>query len=183
MIALILAEGFEEVEAVTPVDLLRRAGIKITIIGIGGKLITGARGITIRADMEINDIGTVINELEGVIIPGGLPGADNIAASEKAISLINSINEKEKLVAAICAAPSVVLQKAGILHGKKVTGYPSCKEDFQDDVIYVDNNVVVDGNIITSKGVGTAGKFAIKIIEILKGKKIAEHIYKATLQG
>lgn len=177
MLALLLAEGFEEVEAVTTADYLNRAGIDVKLAGVGGSLIKGAHGITLKTDMEIKSLP---EDLEGVILPGGMPGSKNLAKSEKVISLIKSLNKQKKLVCAICAAPAVVLLKAGVLGGKKVTSYPGYEDKFTEST-YLENSVVADGNIITSRSAGTAPYFAFKIIETLKGREAASKVQQAVL--
>jgi protein deglycase len=177
MIALLLAEGFEEVEAVTTADFLNRAGIDVKLAGVGGTLIKGAHEITVKADMEIESL---TDDIEGIILPGGMPGSRNLAKSGKVISLIKSLNKQKKLICAICAAPAVVLLRAGVIGGKKVTSYPGYEDEFTDSH-YMEKNVVADGNIITSRGPGTAPYFAFKIIETLKGKEAAQKVQQAVL--
>lgn len=177
-VAILLAPGFEEVEAITPIDFLRRAGIEVIVTGIGGMEIEGAHGITVKADKTINEVSS---DLDGIIIPGGMPGSTNVADSDKAIRIIQEINSAGKLVAAICAAPAVVLTKAGILDGKKVTCYPSFETHFTNS-IHVIERVVVDGNIITSQGPGTAAEFSLKIVEILAGKIESDRLFSGTIQ-
>ncbi|MBN1695924.1 MAG: DJ-1/PfpI family protein [Spirochaetales bacterium] len=176
--ALLLAEGFEEVEAVTPADFLNRAGIDVLLAGIGSKTVTGSHGITIQTPYEI---GELPDDLDAVIIPGGLPGAEHVAASGRAIELIRKMNEKGKYIAAICAAPAYVLEKSGVIKGKKVTCYPGCETRLSGSY-FSEDRVVVDGNIITSRGPGTAAEFAIVLIEVLAGKTAAETIHRKTLQ-
>ena len=177
-IALLLAEGFEEVEAVTPADFLNRAGIEVLITGVTGKTVKGAHNITLLADYELQDLP---RDLDGVIIPGGMLGSENVALSDDAIDLIKKINREGKLVAAICAAPAIVLEKAGVISGKKATCYPGMEKRFTQST-FSEERVVVDGNVVTSRGPGTAAEFAIKIVEILTGKEAAEKIFNATLQ-
>ena len=178
----LLAEGFEEVEAVTPIDYLRRAGINVTIAAVGGNLSAkGARGITVNADTLLCDIikqgGTAA--FDTIIIPGGMPGAVNIAASKEAGALITEMASAGKLVCAICAAPAVVLAPLGILSGKKFTCYPGMEEKIQGGK-WTDERVVIDGTVVTSRGAGTAGEFAVAIIARLldqaAGDKIAQTV-------
>jgi protein deglycase len=177
-IALLLAEGFEEVEAVTPADFLNRAGIKVITIGVTGKTVKGAHDISLSTDYTIDELP---GDIDGVIIPGGMPGASNVASSSKAVSLIRRLNDDGKLVAAICAAPAVVLEKAGVLTGKKATCYPGFEKEFTQTT-FSSRRVVVDGNVVTSRAPGTAAEFALVLVDILAGKEAAEKIYKATLQ-
>jgi 4-methyl-5(b-hydroxyethyl)-thiazole monophosphate biosynthesis len=177
MLALLLAEGFEEVEAITTADFLIRAGIDVKLAGVGGSLIKGAHGITVKADVEIDALP---EELDGVILPGGMPGSKNLAKSEKVISLVKRLNKEKKPICAICAAPAVVLLRTGILGGKKVTSYPGYEDKFTESQ-YLEKSVVADGNIITSRGAGTAPYFAFKIIEVLKGEEAASKVQQAVL--
>jgi 4-methyl-5(b-hydroxyethyl)-thiazole monophosphate biosynthesis len=143
-VAVLLAAGFEEVEVVTPVDFLRRAGIEVVISSINTVIVTGANGIAIKADCVLDALPS---DLDGVILPGGMPGALNLAQSAVVTQLINTINNENKLVAAICAAPALVLGGTGLLKGRKFTCYPG----FEDKVTGADfstERVVQDGNII-----------------------------------
>lgn len=180
-IAVMLAEGFEEVEAVTPVDFLRRADIEVTVTGVTGSAVRGARGVTLQTDKEIGEILSRADEYDGVVLPGGMPGASNLAESEETGEFIRKMAETGKLVAAICAAPAVVLQPLGILAGKQATCYPGFEERFEN-VKFSKKRVVKDGNIITSRGPGTAAEFAVEIITYLSGKEAAHAVHKATLQ-
>jgi 4-methyl-5(b-hydroxyethyl)-thiazole monophosphate biosynthesis len=174
----IFANGFEEVEAVTPVDFLARAGIEVTSAGVGGKKITGAHGFSVNVDCEIGDVQ---NNIDCLVIPGGSKGALNIAASEKAIKLIRDVYNKGKLVGAICAAPAIVLPKTGIIEGKKMTCFPGL-EDKLIGALFSEDRVVTDGNLVTSRAAGTAAEFSITLVELLAGKKAADTIRTGTLQ-
>ena len=181
-VLLFLAKGFEEVEAVTPIDFLRRAGIEVTTIGIGGRMIDGAHGISIEAD-------TVLPELEGVeaydglVFPGGMPGAENIAADERVLKLVNLFHGKGKLIAAICASPAVVLAGTGVLNGRQATCYPGFENKFGSEISFSSERVVRDGNIITSRGPGTAAEFAVELIRYLADEETAIKIKEGTLQA
>jgi 4-methyl-5(b-hydroxyethyl)-thiazole monophosphate biosynthesis len=177
-VVVLLAEGFEEVEAVTPIDYLRRAGIEVTIASIGNTLsVKGARGITLNTDAALKNLK---QNWDAVIIPGGMPGATNIAASKEAGALITEMAVTGKLVCAICASPAVVLAPLGLLSGKKFTCYPGMEERVQG-AQWTDQLVVSDGNIITSRGAGTAGAFAIAIISKLLSPAEGDKIAKAVL--
>ena len=178
MYALLLAPGFEEVEAVTPADFLRRAGVDVRFVGIGGLLIEGSHGIRLQADTTIEELA---EEPEGVIVPGGMPGAANIAASPRAMELIRRTHERQRLVAAICAAPAVVLEPAGVLAGRRATCFPGMEERFAT-ARFTQNRVVVDGNVVTSRGPGTSAEFAVKLIELIAGREKAQEIHHRTLQ-
>jgi 4-methyl-5(b-hydroxyethyl)-thiazole monophosphate biosynthesis len=178
LVALLLAAGFEEVEAITPADFLRRAGLDVRLVGIGGTEIEGSHGIVVTADLEIEELSEVPL---AVVIPGGMPGAENIASSTRAMEVIRDVSRSGGTVAAICAAPAVVLQKTGILDGKRVTCYPGYEVRLEN-CRFVEDRVVVDGALITSRGAGTAAEFSIKLIEMLKGREAAESVHRKTLQ-
>ncbi|OGX12238.1 MAG: hypothetical protein A2351_05030 [Omnitrophica bacterium RIFOXYB12_FULL_50_7] len=169
----ILAEGFEEVEAIAPIDVLRRAGVRVTIAGATDLRVKSSRKICVEADMLLKDLAGMP---DAVILPGGLPGATNLAKSGEVASLVKKMNSAGKLVAAICAAPAVVLAPIGILDGKKATCYPGCESDFSTKTIHSTERVVVDGNIITSQGPGTALEFALEIVAQLMGKDMADNV-------
>ncbi|MBL7155825.1 MAG: DJ-1/PfpI family protein [Candidatus Omnitrophica bacterium] len=167
-VLIILAEGFEEIEAMAPIDILRRADIDVTVAGLSGLEVTGGHGIKVLADKKLDNVN---EEFDGLVLPGGSLGAENLAKSEKVKNLIKNMNEKRKVIAAICASPAVVLVPTGILYGKKATCYPGMEKEFLDNIKFTDESVVVDGNIVTSKGPATAVLFGVKIAEILSGKE------------
>lgn len=177
---IILAEGFEDIEAVAAIDILRRAGIDVTVAGLNSDRVKGARGTTVLADRELSEADA---DFDAVVLPGGMPGATNLANSPLVKSLITKMHQAGKIVAAICASPSVVLAPTGILKGKTVTGFPGMTENFGKDVVVKEDSVVVDQNIITSRGPGTALLFAFAIVEKLVGKEAADRVKKATLAG
>ena len=172
----VLTNGVEEVEAISVIDLLRRAGIDVTTTSISGQQVTGSHNITIHADTQIENVKEL--DFDIVILPGG-PGTKNLRESDDVIGLVQKQYSSGKYVAAICAAPTV-LNKAGILSGKSITSYPSEEKTFTDSS-YFYKKVVVDGNIITSRAAGTALDFAIKLIEILSGKKKANEVAEKIL--
>ena len=169
----ILAEGFEELEAIAPVDVLRRAGVRVTIAGLKDLKVKSSRHIGVEADILLRDLKEMP---DAVILPGGIPGATNLAASPEVAALVKRMNAAGKIVAAICAAPAVVLAPLGILDGKKATCYPGCETDFSKKAIHSTERVVVDGNIITSQGPGTALEFGLVIAAQLVGKEMAENV-------
>ncbi|MBR2744661.1 MAG: DJ-1/PfpI family protein [Clostridia bacterium] len=167
-VAILLADGFEEIEALTPKDVLNRAGIECKLISIKNDLfVTGANGVTVKADklLESNDN---LEDFEMVVLPGGMPGAKYLAEDEHVLSILRKFNENKKYIAAICASPALVLSRAGVTEGKKVTSYPGM-ENHLSNAIYVDEMVVQDENIITSRGPATALEFSYKIAEALGG--------------
>lgn len=179
MVYVFLAEGFEEVEALTPVDFMRRAGIEVTTVGVGGKNVTGAHGITVVADLCECEVSPEACEIEMVVLPGGMPGTLNLKASEKVNAFIDAAMEKGAFVAAICAAPSILGEK-GILKGKMATCYPG----FEDKLLGAtkfDVGVISDGTIITARAAGSAVDFAAQLITALKGEDKAEEILDAVI--
>ncbi|MBF0522753.1 MAG: DJ-1/PfpI family protein [Candidatus Omnitrophica bacterium] len=177
----ILAEGFEEIEAVTPIDLLKRAGVDVTTAGVGNTKIKGARvQITVLTDKKIEDVS---KDFDAVILPGGMPGASNLAASKAVNEIVQDANTNGKIIAAICAAPAVVLTPLGILKNKTATCFPGMEKQFDKTTLFKEEPVVIDGNIITSRGAGTAYAFALTIVEKLVGKDIAQKVKKETVAG
>jgi 4-methyl-5(b-hydroxyethyl)-thiazole monophosphate biosynthesis len=174
----LLADGFEEVEAITSIDYLRRAGIDVKILGVTGKIISGSHGIKVEADLGSEGFS---KDYDCVVVPGGGRGADNIAASPLAVYLIKRHFGAGKLVAAICAAPAVVLHGAcGILQGKKFTCYPGL-ESKVTGAQFSEERVVADGNLITSRGAGTAGEFAAAVVAELAGQSEANELAQKVL--
>lgn len=173
MVYLFLANGFEEIEALTPLDMLRRAGIETVSVSInGGREVTGAHGITVVADKTIKN--TQPTDIDAVILPGGLPGADNLRNDTAVNMFIDEAIKQNKLVCAICAAPRIPGEK-GLLKGKKAICYPGF-EKYLEGATITDVGCVVDGNIITSKGMGKATEFALEIITALKDRESANKI-------
>ena len=167
-----LAEGFEEVEALTPVDVLRRAGLPVKTVSVTGVLtVNGAHGVPVIADMVFEEVKEADTEM--IVLPGGLPGATNLDAHKGLSDLIMAFAEAGKPLSAICAAP-LVYGKRGLLKGKKATCYPGF-DNFLEGAEYTAAMVEKDGNIITGKGPGAAMEFALAVVELLQGKdKVAE---------
>ncbi len=179
-ILVILAEGFEEIEAVSPIDILRRAGIDVVIAGLSGTQVTGAHGVRVNTDLTLDGIN---EEFDAVLLPGGSPGAANLSKSERVKNIIKDMYKKGKIIAAICASPVLVLAPTGILKGRTATCYAGMEKEFPPDVKFRDEKVVVDGNIVTSKGPGTAALFALKLVELLKGKDKEESLKSKMIMG
>jgi 4-methyl-5(b-hydroxyethyl)-thiazole monophosphate biosynthesis len=183
---ILLADGFEDVEAVTPIDYLRRAGIEVSTVSISESLTVTSKwgGIKMIAAVALSGIKQGA-DWDAVILPGGMPGATNLAASKETGSLLKEMAAKGKLICAICAAPALVLAPLGLLSGKKFTCYPGMEENVNaaccDDGKWSEDRVVTDGNIITSRGAGTAGEFAVAIIEKLIDKDTAKKIANTVL--
>lgn len=167
-----LSDGFEEIEAVTPVDILRRAGVKAETVSLMGRLkVTGAHGIEVIADILFEDAD--YDGCEMIVLPGGTAGANHLAAHEGLRQKLLSFANEGRRIAAICASPNLVLAPLGIIDGRKATGYPGF-DDNMGDVIITDGDVVKDGNIITSRGPATAMPFALAIAEELCGREVSE---------
>jgi 4-methyl-5(b-hydroxyethyl)-thiazole monophosphate biosynthesis len=176
-VIVVLADGFEEVEAMSVVDVLRRAEIETTIAGLHDGPVLSARKVRVIPDTVIDAVES--DDFDMIVLPGGQPGADNMNQDLRLKSMIKSFSDKKKVLGAICAAP-LVLAGAGILRGKRVTSYPSYKNKL-GDVLYEEKTVVQDGNILTSRGAGTALLFALAIVERLVGKEKAQRIKEAML--
>ncbi|MGI6537570.1 MAG: DJ-1 family glyoxalase III [Caldicoprobacterales bacterium] len=169
-----LADGFEEVEALTVVDYLRRMEVEVDTVSITlEKEVRGSHNIRVLADKTIDELKD-IESYQGVVIPGGLPGAANLRDDSRVIETVKKMNDAKKLTAAICAGP-IVLAKAGIIEGKKVTSYPGF-EDKLAKAVYQEQGVVRDGNIITARGPSLAVYFALEIAEYLLGKEKAQKL-------
>ena len=173
MVYVHFADGFEEIEAMTIVDLLRRAGIETETVSVTGRLpVTGSHGVKVVADILFED--AVYSDCEFIVLPGGIPGATNLAAHEGLREKILSFHNQGKGLASICAAP-LVLGRAGVLEGKKATCYPGFEKELTGAEAKEDA-VVCDGGVITSRGPATAMAFALAIIEEMKGKETADEI-------
>ncbi|RIJ50558.1 DJ-1/PfpI family protein [Maribellus luteus] len=169
-IAVHLAEGFEEIEAISIIDVLRRANLKVTVVSVTGDLVvTGAHQIQVTADKLFEDVD--YSEIEMLVLPGGMPGSANLKAHSGLREQILNFNDNGKPLGAICAAP-MVFGNLGLLNNKKATCYPGFEEELHGAVI-TGNDVEQAGNIITGKGAGVAIKFALKIVENIKGQKAA----------
>lgn len=179
MVYLFLAEGFEEVEAITPIDYLRRAGIDVTTVGIGGTQITGAHGITVNTDICECALNENSESADMIILPGGMPGTLNLAASEKVNAFIDAADAKGAYIAAICAAPYVLGEK-GLLRGKMATCYPGFEEKLAGASVF-DVGVICDSNIITARAAGSAVDFAAQLITALKGEEAADGVLDAVI--
>ncbi|MBQ9416082.1 MAG: DJ-1/PfpI family protein [Clostridia bacterium] len=174
---LFLAEGFEEVEALTPLDLMRRAKIPVKTVGIGGRTVCGSHGIAVQADLtdkEFNDLRP-----ESVLLPGGMPGTLNLDASPVVQSAISAALEADGHLFAICAAPTI-LGRRGLLKGKRATCYPGMEKDLTGAIL-TGERVVKDGNIITGAGMGVALDFGLAIVAELKGTETAEQLRRSVV--
>lgn len=159
-----IADGSEEIEAVTLIDILRRAGFSVTVASPKRQSITGAHGLQITADQTIENCQD--QNYDGIFLPGGMPGASNLAACEPLISMLHKQAQAGKFYGAICASPAVVLATNGLLEGKKATTYPGFESQLPDSS-WASQRVVIDGNCITAQSPGSAQEFALKIIETM----------------
>ena len=174
-----LAEGFEEIEAVTIIDVLRRAGIEVTVAGLVAGEIKGAHGIKIGTDATLETVKD--KDFDMIVLPGGMPGVDNLRKDARVISLVKKMKEKNKPIGAICAAP-LVLRDAGLTSGLRLTCYPGFDAQIPGGKFEKDR-VVTDGNILTSKGPGTALEFALKIVELLDSKSKSTQLSEALISA
>lgn len=172
-----LAQGCEEIEAVTVIDLLRRAGIEVVAAGLDAAVVTASRGTRLVPDMTLDE--ALGRDYDLVVLPGGQPGADNLEADPRIGALLRRSIEQGRLVAAICAAPKV-LASAGLLDGRRATSFPGALDPARlPEVTLVGDGVVRDGNVITSRGPGTAMDFALALIDILAGRTTRDRVESA----
>ncbi|MBO7349089.1 MAG: DJ-1/PfpI family protein [Spirochaetales bacterium] len=172
----VLADGFEELEAISPIDVLRRAGASVTLAALkmyDGLKVRGSHDIYVQCDSLLSDVAK--DHFDAIFFPGGMPGATNLASSPEVKDLILNTYKRGDLVCAICASPAYVLAPLGILDGKKVTCYPGC-ESVAPNVKFGNYRVVIDANVITSAGPGTALEFGLLIAETLFGKQMSEKL-------
>jgi len=173
MIYMFLADGFEEVEALCPLDILRRAGLEVTTVGIGKDIIRGAHGITVQTD--IIDIMYRDSKPDMIILPGGMPGSTNLDESKTVDAALKAGARKGAYLCAICAAP-LVLGKRGYLNGKNAVCYPGFEEYLKGATVSKTESVVRDGNIITAKGMGVAFDFGLELVRVLKDNETAARV-------
>lgn len=172
MIPVFLANGFEEIEALATVDILRRAGLDVVTVGVGSKIPVGSHGIPVCADIEENLLD--IYAIDGVVLPGGMPGTTNLEASAVVQKALARAIDNNLLVAAICAAPSI-LGHGGYLNGKKATCYPGFEQELFGAIV-ADGGVVADENIITASGAGVAVDFALELVRYFVSDEVATEI-------
>ena len=172
-----LAEGFEEIEAVTIIDTLRRGGIQVTVAALDTLTVTGSHAIVVQADALLTDVHQ--RHFDAVVLPGGIPGAIHLKESAHVIDLVRRMNRNQQWVCAICAAPTV-LEEAGVSKGRRATSHPS----FQNQMTsarYQEDPVVVDGNVITSRGPGTALSFSLEVVRQLTNESVSSELAAAML--
>ena len=173
MVYMLLGTGFEETEAIAPLDLLRRAGIEVATVGVTGKMVYGSHNIGIEADILIDQMD--LTKLDMIILPGGLGGVASARASQPALDALRFAWDNGKYVAAICAGPTV-LADLGITDGKHATCYPGCEDGMGNAIMEENAAVVADDRLITGTSAGCAIPFGLKLIEVLKGKDTANQI-------
>ena len=175
MVYILLGTGFEEIEAVAPCDLLRRAGIEVCFAALGDAEVTGSHGIVIRAEKLLREVR--LEDMEMLVLPGGLRGVKSILASEAALSLTKEVWEAGKYVAAICAAPTILAQ-LGIVGERQATCYPG-NEEKMGPAHMTGTAVTADGRLITGRSAGSAIDFGLELVSVLRGKEAAEKVAKA----
>ena len=170
-----MADGFEEIEALTPVDILRRAGLDARMVAVGSKVAVGSHGIAVVCDMTADEVN--LDEVTAVIFPGGMPGSLNLDASPYSDKFIDAVNKNRGKIAAICAAP-LVLGRRGLLEGKRAICYPGFEKELKGAIIE-NAPVVTDGNITTAIGMGAALPFALELVRVILGEEKANEIAAA----
>ena len=178
MVYLFLAEGFEEIEALCVLDFLRRAGVDVTTVGVGGKVANGSHSIPVVCDITEGELDDT-SDFDMIILPGGMPGSTNLDKSPVVDRMIKRAFEGDKFICAICAAP-FILGKRGLLNGKSATCYPGFEKELLGAKI-LNQGVVRDGKIITGRAMGSAHDFGLEIVEVLCGKEMKEKLKAAVL--
>lgn len=177
-VCVFLADGFEEIEALTVVDVLRRAGVRVETVSVNGnEMVQGSHWISVRADVVFEETG--FDRVDMLVLPGGMPGTKNLQKHQGLNKLLRTYDKEEKWIAAICAAPSI-LGNMGMLNGRKACCYPSFEEKLAGAQV-VEEPAVADGHIITGRGMGTAIPFALKLAEVLMGAEKAEQVRESIL--
>lgn len=168
-----LAEGFEEIEALATIDILLRGELDTVIVSVTGeKVVKSVRGVGVVCDKLFEEVD--YDEAQMIVLPGGIPGVDNLGAHKGLCDQLKKFKEDGRWIAAICAAP-IILHNNGLIDGKTLTCFPGCGDGFNEATV-VDDKVAVDGKLITSQGPGTAIEFGLKIVEMLKGKDLADYV-------
>jgi 4-methyl-5(b-hydroxyethyl)-thiazole monophosphate biosynthesis len=174
----VLADGFEEIEAITQIDVLRRAGVEVTVAGLSEGLATGAHGVGVATDLLLDRLDF---EPDLVVLPGGMPGSERLGESKPVVDLLEKQHAAGRMIGAICAAPAYAPVAAGILDGKRATCYPSFEARFTSATTHVEDRVVADGNVVTSRGPGTALEFALALVDQLVGKTKGDELRSGML--
>ncbi len=174
----VLAEGFEEIEAIAPIDVLRRADVDVMVASLEGLVVKGARGISVQADTTLAEVAGRTFDL--IVIPGGMPGAANLATSTLLGDMLKTQRAEGRAIAAICAAPAVVLHPLGLLGDEKTSCHPAFRRRL-DEINCTEERLCVGEKLITAAGPGVAMDFALALVELLKGKRKADELAKAML--
>ncbi len=177
-VAVVFANGLEEIEGITIVDIMRRAGVLCQIVGLNNDTVTGAHGISIKTDAILEDLNGN-GHLDAIILPGGMPGSSNLKDNRKLIELLKKVDNAGGIVAAICAAP-IALHEAGLLHGKNYTCYPGFEKEIEGGC-FTGKRVEIDGNIITGNGPGSAMDFSYSLLDALGFSKQAVELKEGML--
>lgn len=172
MVYVFLADGFEIIEALSPVDMLKRAKIETKLVGVTGEIVTSSCGVAVKTDMLIDDFD--FYDVEAIVLPGGMPGAENLDNCKVLQGIIDNASNTNSLICAICAAP-FILGKKGLLSGKKAICFPGYEEYLEGAEISEDF-VVTDGKIITAKGAGVSVDFGLEIVKQLRGEELSNEI-------
>jgi 4-methyl-5(b-hydroxyethyl)-thiazole monophosphate biosynthesis len=173
-----LADGFEEIEAVTVIDVLRRADLEVTVAGLKPGSVRGSHGIVLTPDAELGALD--LNQFTMIVLPGGMPGTRNLMADERVLALVRRLHAEGKRTAAICAAP-LVLHAAGVIRGVAVTSHPSVQKELAGALVKDSPRVLQTGTVITSQGAGTALEFALALVGDLLGSKRAEELGRSMI--
>lgn len=173
MVYVFMADGCEEIEALAPVDMLRRGGVEVTTVGVTGKTVTGSHNISVNTDISLEEVN--LSDIEAVILPGGMPGTLNLEKNEKVQEIVEYAYNKKLLICAICAAPSILGHK-GYLKDKKATCFPGFEDSF-DGGEYTGEVVTACGNIITGKGCGAGIYFGLEILKNIKGEETMKKVF------
>lgn len=173
MVYILLGTGFEETEAIAPGDVLRRAQIPMEYVGIGGKIVEGAHGISIQADITVEEMK--LDSMDMIVLPGGLGGVASIEGSDKAMAAVEYALKNDKFVAAICAAPTI-LGKRGYLDGRNAVCYPGCEGEMGGAIVHPEKEAVMDGKIITGRAPGAAIEFGLTLAGLLPGSYTPDEI-------
>ena len=173
MVYVLLGTGFEETEAIVPIDLLRRAGVQVLTVGINGKTVYGGHGIGVEADITLGEMD--LTDMDMIVLPGGLGGVATVRGSEEALDALRFAWENDKFVAAICAGPTV-LADLGITDGKQATCYPGCESGMGNAKMVADVPCIRDGKLITGTSAGCAVAFGLALVAALKGQEVADKI-------
>ncbi|MBQ8801320.1 MAG: DJ-1/PfpI family protein [Clostridium sp.] len=175
MVYILLAPGFEEMEALVPADLLRRAGVEVALVSLDGELVPGGHNIAVKADCTLSEVK--LEGMEAVMLPGGGVGVANLGSDPRVEELVKQAAQQGKRLAAICAAPSL-LSKWGLLAGKRAVCYPTWKDKIADACYLPEEKLAVDGSTITGQAAGASFEFGLKLIEVLRGADTADRVRK-----